>query len=219
MKTIAVGFFFSVLLFAASTCFGQSYTITDLGTLPGGSSSSGQGINASGQVTGFSATTSSNHAFLYSAGTGMTDLGTLPGGSSSFGAGINAAGQVTGYANTTSSKYHAFLYSAGIGMVALGTLPGDSGSAGSGINASGQVTGSSNINASGQAPRAFLYSAATGMIDLNTVLPSGSGWTLYAATAINDAGQITGYGLHNPTCLSALAAHRHQHAQDSSCVI
>ena len=41
---------------------------------------------------------------------------------------------------------------------------------------------------------AFLYSNGT-MTDLNALIPSG--WTLEQANAINDAGQIVGYG-YNP---------------------
>ena len=33
------------------------------------------------------------------------------------------------------------------------------------------------------------------MVDLNTLIDPLSGWELSAATAINDAGQITGYGV------------------------
>ncbi len=51
------------------------YTVTDLGTL-GGNSSQAASINAGGQVTGQSFTSSLEyHAFLYSGGT-MIDLGT-----------------------------------------------------------------------------------------------------------------------------------------------
>jgi probable HAF family extracellular repeat protein len=35
------------------------------------------------------------------------------------------------------------------------------------------------------------------MTDLNDFLPPNSGWTLYEATAINDAGQLVGYGTVN----------------------
>jgi len=35
------------------------------------------------------------------------------------------------------------------------------------------------------------------MIDLNTLIPAGSGWTLQVGTAMNDNGQITGYGIIN----------------------
>ena len=164
-------------------------SMTDLGTI-GGSSSVGRGINDSGQITGSSYTTGDGvyHAFLYSAGS-MTDLGTL-GGSYSEGNGINSSGQVTGDAYTTGdSAFHAFLYSGG-SMTDLGTLGGSS-SAGLGINTSGQVTGYAYTTGD-SAAHAFLYTPGTGMVDLNTLLPSGSGWTLLAAYGINDAGQITG---------------------------
>ena len=53
-------------------------TMTDLGTLPGGLDSEGYGINASGQVVGYSEINSGSdiRAFLYSNGT-MTDLNSL----------------------------------------------------------------------------------------------------------------------------------------------
>jgi len=174
---------------ASSGLAQTTYTITDLGSL--GYSSVGQGINASGQVTGYSQGTDFTiHAFLYSGGS-MTDLGNL-GDSFSVGTGINASGQVTGYSAGTDHNIHAFLYSGG-SMTDVGTLGGSS-SNGFGINDYGQVTGTSlmldtNVHA-------FLYTPGTGMVDLNSLLPSGSGWTLITANGINDAGQITGDGLN-----------------------
>lgn len=89
-------------------------SFTDLGTLPGGSSSLAYGANDSGQVVG-NATDSggSSHAFLYSAGTGMIDLGTL-GGSTSMAQGINKYGEVVGDSKTAGNAATAgFLYSSG----------------------------------------------------------------------------------------------------------
>ena len=114
----------------------------------------------------------------------ITDL--TPGGNDSVGQGINRSGQVTG----TAFPGGAFLYSGG-SMTDLGTLGGSS-SNGQGINDSGQVVGVSDT--SNGASHAFLYTSDTGMVDLNTLLPSGSGWTLLAAYGVNDAGQITGSG-------------------------
>jgi probable HAF family extracellular repeat protein len=99
---------------------------------------------------------------------------------------INASGQVAGVSTVVGGGYHAFITRNGH-MFDLGTLAGGY-SNGLGINPTGQVVGSSD----GRAFVTDLY----GMNDLNTLLvASATGWTLEAATAINDAGQITGYGL------------------------
>src|SRR6266568_6225042 len=99
-------------------------TLFDLGTL-GGTTSVGQGINASGLVVGDSSLPGDTefHAFVFSGAT-MFDLGTLGGPVSSAFA-INDLGQVTGYSYTsfTTLDYHAFLFSGG-NMRDLGTLGG-----------------------------------------------------------------------------------------------
>ena len=104
------------LLMGAQPVLGQpggarELSITDLGTLPGGDESEARGINARGQVVGFSETASGEfHAFLWEDGR-MTDLGTLPGGTSSSAFGINSRGQVVGESNTASGERHAVLWS------------------------------------------------------------------------------------------------------------
>ena len=83
----------------------------DLGTL-GGTISGATGINASGQITGYSTTAgdTTEKAFVYSGGT-MQALGTL-GGSITLPDGINAYGQVVGRSNLAGSPAvtHAFSY-------------------------------------------------------------------------------------------------------------
>jgi probable HAF family extracellular repeat protein len=74
------------------------YTITDLGTLPGGTYSYAYGMNSAGQVAGGAATATqtgglSQTAFLWHGGH-MNNLGTLPGGLNSGGNGVNASGEV-----------------------------------------------------------------------------------------------------------------------------
>jgi probable HAF family extracellular repeat protein len=93
-------------------CSGAAYTLTDLGTL-GGSTSIGQGINASGQVTGYAYTTgNASHAFLYDIVHGMVDLNSLITPSSGWvlngGWAINDVGQIAGY-GTIGGETHAFL--------------------------------------------------------------------------------------------------------------
>ncbi len=69
--------------------------------------------------------------------------------------------------------------------------PSGTASQANGINATGTVVGQNSAN------RAFIYTAATGMVELNTLVTNlaASGFSsLTSATAINNAGQIVGYG-------------------------
>jgi probable HAF family extracellular repeat protein len=154
------------------------YHVTDLGTL-GSTYSSACGINGSGQVVGYSSTTSAGtHAFLYTGGS-MSDLGTL-GGTDSFAFGVNDTGQVVGYSWTTGAGTHAFLYTSG-SMIDLGTLGGAT-SVAWGINNSGQIVGGADTTVNGDR-QAFVWSAGT-MTNL--------GGLSSTARAINDVGQIVG---------------------------
>jgi probable HAF family extracellular repeat protein len=102
-----------------------SYQTTDLGTLPGNTSSYAYGINNSGQVVGQSYFGGPGRAFLWDATSGMQDLGTLPGDCTSYARGINDSGQVVGDSYTFDIAPRAFLWDAANGMQDLGTLPGD----------------------------------------------------------------------------------------------
>src|SRR5262245_7745481 len=105
-----------------------SYSITDLGTLPGDNFSAADGINNLGQVVG----ESGDHAFLYDKGT-LIDLGALPGSPRSGATAINDFSQVVGWSGELYTAAHAFLYESGL-MTDLGTLPGDTFSRAHGIN-------------------------------------------------------------------------------------
>jgi probable HAF family extracellular repeat protein len=173
----------------------------DLGTL-GGSSCSGGGINASGQITGVSTLAGNtwSHAYRTTA-TGRiddpgTDLGTLGGGHSSASA-INDSGQVTGGSFTIPNDYftnHAFRTTA-TGTLSdpgadLGTLGGRS-SSGVDINTSGQVAG--NSQTTGNAAVHAFRTTGTGRVsdpgaDLGTL-----GGTMSFGFAINDSGQVAGW--------------------------
>ena len=98
IRSALVGTLGVALALASGSALATTFRLTDLGTL-GGTSSSGDALNASGQVTGYSDTAEGDtHAFLWD-GTTMQDLGTL-GGTYSQGVAINASGQVTGSADT-----------------------------------------------------------------------------------------------------------------------
>jgi probable HAF family extracellular repeat protein len=143
---------------AAAPAFAVSFSLTDLGDLPGGSDFSlAFGINEAGQVAGYSGAATGTRAFRWKSGT-MTDLGDLPGGmDDSLALGINDAGQVVGYSGTTNGAFdvfRAFLWDNG-NITDLGELPGGIGfSQATGINDSGQVVGISQVASTGQ--RAFL---------------------------------------------------------------
>jgi probable HAF family extracellular repeat protein len=254
-------------------------TMTGLGTVAGGTTSYGYGVNASGQVVGYASVSGSDRAFLYSGGT-MTNLG-ANGGTSSHARAINDAGQVAGFL-VTGGKYRAFLHQNGM-MTEIAPLAGNHCQAFA-INASGVIAGKTNINATaaehaaiyangawtdigslggssfatainskghvagssgfatGMAYRGFLYkdgamvdlgslpggldtSFATAlndadqvvgysgsaaflsengvMTDLNTLIPSDSGFTLEYANGIDNAGRIVGYGTNSEGHLHA----------------
>ena len=177
--------------------------ITDLGVLPGGTTSQAAGINASGQIVGNSDLTGGlTHAFLYTGGT-MTDLGTLPRGGESYATAINDAGQITGWSSTTPAGYnypipdHAFLYSGGL-MTDLGNISASrqfvNFSHGMAINASGQVAGWSIDD--NQETHAMIYSGGQ-MTDLGTL-----GGIESRAHGINDSGEVVGWSYTNTSDLS-----------------
>src|SRR5260370_13467650 len=90
-----------LLTAAASLCAAQTYTVTDLGTLPGGSFSGAKAINLSAEITGWAYSSSTvSDAFLYSNGA-MTNLGTL-GGTTAIANGINKSRQASGYSTHAS---------------------------------------------------------------------------------------------------------------------
>ena len=172
----------------AAPALATSYSITNLGVLPGYNVSFGTALSANGQVTGNS-TGTTDHAFRWTSGGGMQDLGTLGGSGGqdySYGNGINSAGQVAGTSVYTSGYDRAFLWTPGSGMQVLPTLGGVHGRA-NGINDSGQVVGSAQ-NASIRY-RPFLWTATGGIQDLGALSGDNAG----GALAINASGQVAGY--------------------------
>jgi len=173
----------------------------DLGTLFAGEPfSRANGINALGQVVGFSAPKfdgSDSRAFAWIESSGMFDLGTL-GGSYAQAWAINDAGFVTGHSQIADSEIgavHAFiyhLYSASIRpMRDLGTIAGDF-SYGTSINAQNHVVGYSTIDKDNDRVHAFLHDGEK-MLDLGSLGGGAFGNDRSFALGVNASDQVVGY--------------------------
>ena len=149
-------------------------------------------INNSGKIVGEYDTPGSYHAFYLSNGV-VTDLNPALGVNYAYAYDINNNNQVVGEADPNVGYNYAFLWSNGSATNIGNALPsGKTYSYAYGINDSGTVVGSfSSSNFIGS--HAFVYANGAGY-DLNTLIPVGSGWVLNSANAINNSGQITGYG-------------------------
>ncbi len=174
-----------VLLLAANIALGQvTYSVTDLGTLPGFLSSNALSINRNGQVVGNlwtgANTTGTNQAFLWQSGTGMQQINDT-GGTSCVATAINNSGQIVGdVVNAGNPNPHPYFYSGGV----MQTLP-VAGTA-MAINNNGQVVGYYSPDSTDLHP--FLWQSGKALQDLGTF-----GGRISEATGINDSGQIAGW--------------------------
>ena len=172
---------------ASSLCVGQTYSVTDLGTLSGDDYSVAHAINAAGEVAGAVGSDRNNTSAvsLFSDGQ-WTSLGTL-GGTSGIGNGINSSAQIAGYSTSSDGGYHAFISNGGT-LTDIGDLGGGSAVA-YGINDAGQVVGSAVTTDGSNHP--FLWSNGQ-MTDLGT-LGSPAGVDFWnSAQGVNNAGVVVG---------------------------
>ena len=184
----------------------KSGVATDLGVLPGQVYSRANGVNAIGQVVGYSSLqrdSTDSHAFMWTSQTGMIDIGTL-GGSYAQAYAINDAGYVTGASQTQTWGpmviTHAFIYRLPSPpyqrhdkMVDLGVLGGLS-SYGMAINSYNHVVGYSTIKPNDEDVHGFLHDGNK-MIDLGSLGASGKRWgsDVSVALGVNNLDQVVGY--------------------------
>jgi probable HAF family extracellular repeat protein len=170
----------------------------------GGINGIGYDVNDYGEVVGEYSIDGQQYGFIWDSSNGLRNIPTL-GGDRAEALAINNLGQVVGVSefSLTSTKSHAFLWDEFNGNRDLGTLescPAETDhSTAHGINILGQVVGRS-CAISVERPNgvnAVIWDETNGMIDLNTLIPVDSGWILETASAINDSGQIVGWGTLN----------------------
>jgi probable HAF family extracellular repeat protein len=177
----------------------QHGEVRDLGTLGQTVRNSGAaGINNRRQIVGTSyidTPTNSgsfqSRAFLYQQGA-MTALAT-PAGFSSVAARINERGQVIGRLERNDASwedYRAALWDKDGLKVLL-----DQASDARGINNRGQVVGGVLTGSGG-----FFYEPGKGVRSLNDLIDTSTGWNIVYAQAINERGQIVGFGCKGELC-------------------
>lgn len=202
----------SAILWLPVAAHGLPAGLHDLGALSGAIASEGRGINARGEVVGWSIASSNPNAHdgfiwlpsgAYGLPAGMTNLGSL-GGTYTRAWAINELGQVVGDSVNGNGYTVAFLwlpaaaYGLSAGMHDMQTS-GGAYSFARAINSAGDIVGLSATNS--PPPReecaCAWFQGQPGAVDLNALLPAGAPWILRSAQDINDKGQIVGWGLHN----------------------
>jgi probable HAF family extracellular repeat protein len=204
--------------------WGPDGEIRQLSPLKGDTVGFAFAINDSGQVVGSSGLCSNTsippgpsgpHAVLWDKDGSPTDLGNL-GGAYNVADAVNNRGQVVGGAlSPVDGTIHGFLWTRGKGMQDLGAFPGAFVTVPpccKTINDRGEIVGFA-IDAMGM--RALIWQNNV-PVDLNTLIPSNSGWYLQSTASINNAGEIAGQGTINGEVHAFLLTPIHGGAQNDS---
>ncbi len=140
-------------------------------------------------------------------------VGSLPGSTSGYVYGINNSGTAIGYGSFPSGwppdSFQAFAYTRSSGVYSLGTVPGGSGSIALGINNGGTIVGfvfvwPPNPRNPNDIDRHGFVAHGSTMRDLNSLIPSDTGWMLSDMNGINDHGLIVGEGSLNGSLQRAI---------------
>lgn len=160
----------------------------------GGSAAVATAINDNGEAVGLSGcNTSTFYAVLWWRDRPIY-LGSLGGAFGNVPFDINNKGQVVGQSDLPGDTFHhGFFWEKGT-MTDVGSLPGLPNSIAQAINNHGQVVGfSQDANGDDSSSVAFLWQDGV-LTDLNMLIPADAPMFLMEAVAINDRGQIAGWG-------------------------
>lgn len=153
-------------------------------------------INDARQIVGigFNRTSSSYRSFRYQIGGDLTNIEPTETGH----AYANAINRLQKTVGTNSADMYAlaFFHTDATGTVRLRALNFQAQTGANGINTRGTIVGSSVIllpPPMGNA-LAVVWLSPNDVRDLNNLIAPGQGWTLQVARAINDRGQIVGFG-------------------------
>ncbi len=186
----------------------KDHAMVNLNTLlPPGSGwklTAAYGINDAKHVVGKGIHLGAIHAFLWLGSGAPIDLGTL-GGDVSVAFGLNSSDEVVGYSSVKKAgAFHGFVWKKGV-MKDIGTLAPYPNSVAQAINEKGCVVGDVFTGALykpifeggtlAPSSHGVLYSDGV-LIDVNTLIPSDSGWEIKTANDINDKCQIVGAGYY-----------------------
>jgi len=210
------GFGIRTFMWTPQTPNGSTGSFIDIGNLPNRQFTHANAMNNFGQVVGtsFNDNNADENVFLWTPDvpngtTGSmvlipalkaSDTFTLP-------VGMNSRGQFVGESGSGNeiSDRDGFLWTPDSSngttgsMINLGHMSGFEGEIlPYSVNDLGQVVGAASSD-SGAEQHAFFWTAESGMVDLHALLDqSGANWVLTHATAINQAGQIIGWGDYDP---------------------
>lgn len=169
--------------------------VHDLGALPGFPGTQANGINSTGRIAGnASGGTPIVVGLVWTIQNGVKILPSLIPNGASVTFAMNQSGVIAGNADAPSGDRHPVLWTPAGVVHDLGTLSGGSGTAFQ-LNDLNVVVGYSTLSSGDR--HAFVWSKLLGIRDLNDFTPLNSGWVLVWASAINNRGEITGWGTIN----------------------
>jgi probable HAF family extracellular repeat protein len=158
------------------------------------------------------------HAVLWD-NDGVHDLGSL-GGALNGASSINNRGEVVGVAQSpTDGTVHAFLWTRQTGMMDYGAFPGAVATVVGCChtnNDRGEIVGFSVEPSNPYGGRALIWQGKEPK-DLNTFIPRDSPWYLLAVAAVNNAGEIVGWGTIDGNVHAFLATPCDRNRADSEC--